>query len=153
MRAKKLISSSMSRSIRLVIPEDFVGVRGDLNNKPSSYIISGGRIPNDSMAVDIGPETSKQFAKHISRARTILWNGPLGMCERAGFGEGPAALAKALAESDAWSAVVGESTLDALEGTGFEAGKCFMSRGGDASVEFIRDKTLPAITALERRVR
>jgi phosphoglycerate kinase len=75
------------------------------------------------------------------------------MCERAGFGEGTAALAKALAESDAWSAVVGESTLDALEGAGFEAGKCFMSRGGDASVEFIRDKTLPAITALERRVR
>ncbi len=151
--AKKLISASMSRSIRLVIPEDFVGVRGDLNNEPASYIISGGRIPKDSMAVDIGPETTRQFAKHISRARMVLWNGPLGMCERAGFGEGTAALAKALAESDAWSAVVGESTIDALEGAGFEAGKCFMSRGGDASVEFIRDKTLPAIQALEGRVR
>ncbi len=151
--AKKLISSSVSRNIRLVIPEDFVGVRGDLNNEPSSYIISGGRIPKDSMAVDIGPETTRQFAKHISRARTVLWNGPLGMCEREGFGEGTAALAKALSESDAWSAVVGESTIDALEGAGFEAGECFMSRGGDASAEFIRDKTLPAIAALERRVR
>ena len=151
--AKKLISSCMSRNIRLVIPEDFVAVRGDLNSEPSSYIISGGRIPGDSMAVDIGPETSRQFAKHLSRARTILWNGPLGMCERAGFGEGTLAAAKALAGSDAWGAVVGDSTIDALEGAGFEAGNCFISRGGDASVEFIRDGTLPAVQALEGRLR
>jgi len=151
--AKKLISSCMSRNIRLVIPEDFVAVRGDLNNDPSSYIISGGRIPGDSMAVDIGPETSRQFAKHLSRARTILWNGPLGMCERPRFGEGTLAAAKALAGSDAWSVVVGDSTIDALEAAGFEAGNCFMSCGGDASVEFIRDGTLPAIRALEERLR
>lgn len=151
--AKKLISSCMSRNIRLVIPEDFVAVRGDLNNEPTSYIISGGRIPNDSMAVDIGPETTRQFAKHLSRARTVLWNGPLGMCERAGFGEGTRAAAKALAESEAWGAIIGDSTVDALEGAGFKAGNCFLSRGGEASLEFIRNGTLPAIAALERRVR
>lgn len=151
--AKKLISSCMSRNIRLVIPEDFVAVRGDLKNDSSSYIISGGRIPGDSMAVDIGPETIMQFAKHLSRARTVLWNGPLGMCERAGFGEGTIAAAKALAESDARSVVVGDSTIDALEGAGFESGNCFMSSGGDASVEFIVNGTLPAIQALEGRVR
>jgi phosphoglycerate kinase len=151
--AKRLISSSMSRNIRLVIPEDFVAVRGDLKNDSPSYIISGGRIPKDSMAVDIGPETTRQFAKHISRARTVLWNGPLGMCERAPFGEGTRAVAKALSESEALSAAVGDSTIDALEGGGCETGKCFLSRGGDASVEFIMKGTLPAIEALERRVR
>jgi phosphoglycerate kinase len=151
--AKRLIASSMSRNIRLVIPEDFVAVRGDLNNEHASYIISGGRIPNDSMAVDIGPETIRQFAKHISRARTVLWNGPLGMCEMAGFGEGTRAVAKALAGSEAWSAAVGDSTIDAVEGGGIETGGCFLSRGGDASIEFIMNGTLPAIQALERRVR
>ena len=151
--AKKLISSCMSRNIRLVIPEDFVAVRGDLNNEPPSYIISGGRIPGDSIAVDIGPETIRQFVKHLSRARMVLWNGPLGMCDRAGFGEGTLAAAKALAESDAWCAVVGGSTIDALDAQGFEAGNCFMSRGGDASVEFIVNGTLPAVQALEGRIK
>ncbi len=151
--AKKLISSCMSRNIRLVIPEDFVGVRGDLNSGSPSFIISGGRIPKDSMAVDIGPETSSEFAKHIARARTVLWNGPLGICERAGFGEGTAAVARALAESEAWAAAVGESTIGALGGAGLDACKCFMSSGGDASVEFIKHGTLPAIRALEGRAR
>ena len=151
--AKRLISSSMTREIRFVVPEDFLVVKGDLNNEPSSYIISGGRIPNDYTAVDIGPETRRQFEKHISRARTVLWNGPLGMCERAGFGEGTAAVVKALAESDAWSAVIGESTLDAAASEGLDAGKSFLSSGGDAAIEYIRNKTLPAIEALSRRVR
>lgn len=151
--AKKLISSALSRDIRFVIPEDFIAVRGDLNNEPASYIISGGRIPNDSMVVDIGPETRLQFAKHISRARTVLWNGPLGMYERAGFGEGTAAFARALEESDAWSGIVGESTFNALTDMGLEAGKSYLSSGGEAALEFIKHKTLPAITALENRIR
>jgi phosphoglycerate kinase len=151
--AKKLISSALSRNIRLVIPEDLVAVLGDLNNEPASYIISTGRIPIDSMAVDIGPETRLQFAKHISKARTVLWNGPLGMYERLGFGEGTAALATAISESEAWAGIVGECTLNAITEMGLETGKSFISRGGEAALEFIKHKTLPAITALENRIR
>jgi phosphoglycerate kinase len=135
--AKKLMSSALSRNIRLVIPEDLVAVHGDLNNEPSFYIISGGQIPNDSMSVDIGPETRLQIAKHISKARTVLWNGPMGMYERSGCGEGTAALAEAISSSDAWA------------GTG----RSFISRGGEAALEFIKHKKLPAITALENRIR
>ncbi|MFI5324345.1 MAG: phosphoglycerate kinase, partial [Thermodesulfobacteriota bacterium] len=70
-----------------------------------------------------------------------------------GFGEGTAALAAALSESDAWAGIVGESTLNAITEMGLGTGKSFISKGGEAALEFIRHKTLPAITALEKRIR
>lgn len=151
--AKKFISGAATRNIKLVIPDDLVTVRGDLKPDSASYIISGGHIPKDSTAVDIGPETRLQFAKDISRARTVLWNGPLGMYETSDFGEGTSAVAKALTESEAFTGIIGEDTVSAIEACGLDAGLSFVSGGGAAAVEFIKNGTLPAVTALERRTK
>ncbi len=151
--AKKLISSSATRHIRLIIPEDLVTVRGDLNPDSPSFIISGCDIPRDSQTVDIGPETRQQFAKNVSRARTVIWNGPLGIYEMSGFGEGTASLARALSESEAFSGIVGEDTVRAVEDAGLDAGISFVSHGGGAAIEYIMNGTLPAIEALEVRMK
>jgi 3-phosphoglycerate kinase len=150
---KKFISSSATRNIRLIVPEDLVTVRGDLKPDSPSFIISGCDIPANSMTVDIGPETRQQFAKNVSRARTVLWNGPLGIYETSGFGDGTASLAGALCESEAFSGIVGVDTVRAVEGAGLDAGISFVSRGGQAAIQYIMDGTLPAIEALEERMK
>ncbi|MEQ9619723.1 MAG: phosphoglycerate kinase [Deltaproteobacteria bacterium] len=151
--AKKLISSSFTRDIKLIIPEDLVTVRGDLNNDSPSFIISGVSIPKESMAVDIGPDTRVSFANNVSRARTVLWNGPLGVYEKSVFGEGTAALAEALSGSEAFSAILGDDTVKAVEEAGYEGGISFISRGGDAAMDYIINGTIPAITAIEERIK
>lgn len=151
--AKKLISSSATRDIRLIIPEDLVTVRGDLNNDSPSFIISGCNIPKESIAVDIGPETRVSFARNISRAKTVLWNGPLGVYETSVFGEGTAALAETLCGSEAFSVVLGDDTVKAVEESGHEGGINFLSRGGGAAIDYIINGTVPAITAIEDRVK
>ncbi len=151
--AKKFISGASIRNIKLVIPDDLVTVRGDLNPDSPSYIISGGHIPKDSMTVDIGPETRLQFEKNISRARTVLWNGPLGVYEMSAFGEGTASVAKALCGSEAFSGIIGEDTVRAVEGAGLDAGISFVSGGGEAAVEYVKNGTLPAVEVLQRRVK
>ncbi|MCA9809257.1 MAG: phosphoglycerate kinase [Candidatus Dadabacteria bacterium] len=151
--AKKLISSSATRGIRFIVPVDLVTVRGDLKNDSPSYIISDNNIPTGSTTVDIGPETRAQFANNISGARTVFWNGPLGICEEPGFFEGSRAVAEAIAESDAWGAVTGRDTAQIVHDIAAEGRVGYVSRSGEAAVEYIINGTLPAITALEERIK
>ncbi len=93
------------------------------------------------------------FAKNISRAKTVLWNGPLGIYEKSVFGEGTAAVAEALCRSEAFSVVAGDDTVKAVEGTSREGGINFISRGGGAAIDYIINGTIPAITAIEDRIK
>ena len=152
-RVKKFISSAEIRNIRLVIPEDVIAIKGNLNNYSSSFIISGGRIPKDLKVVDIGPDASADFVKKLSKARTVLWTGPLGICENSEFRKGTETLAKTLAESDAFNVIIGEETAQVALDSNVKEGKSFISHGGQTALDYIKGSILPALAAMENRIK
>jgi phosphoglycerate kinase len=108
-------------------------------------------VAEDDMILDIGPDTAERFAGVIAGAGTIVWNGPVGVFEYDQFGEGTKMLAKAIAQSGAFSLAGGGDTLAAIEKYGVEEGISYISTGGGAFLEFVEGKTLPAVAMLEQR--
>lgn len=104
--------------------------------------------PND-MILDVGPETAARFASLLKAAKTILWNGPVGVFEVDAFGAGTQALSQAIAESDAFSIAGGGDTLAAIDKYGVADRVSYISTGGGAFLEFVEGKVLPAVAALE----
>jgi phosphoglycerate kinase len=104
--------------------------------------------PND-MILDVGPDTAARFAELLKAAKTILWNGPVGVFEVDAFGEGTKALSLAIAESDAFSIAGGGDTLAAIDKYGVADRVSYISTGGGAFLEFVEGKVLPAVAALE----
>jgi len=105
------------------------------------------------MGVDIGPQTISNFIIDTSKAKTIFWNGPLGVCEVEGFRGGTSSLARAVASSDALSTAVGWDTVSEIIRAGVEGKITHLSMGGRASLDFIQGKELPAISALEKKAK
>ena len=151
--AAKLISSANVRDVQVVLSEDAVLIKGDLNNYSNSFISSGGSFPKDATSVDIGPKTINDFASRISRAKTILWNGPLGVYEAEDFRKGTIEIAKAIAHSNAFSVAAGWDTVIAIKRGNFTTGNIYFSTGGKATLEFIQGKNLPGLEALKKRLR
>lgn len=151
--AEKFISSATARNIRFITPQDSVLIEGDLNNYPSSFIIPTGVFPKDSIAVDIGPKTVSDFALRISRAQTVFWNGPVGIYENNDFKNGTVEVAKAIVESKAFSVAVGWDTVIAVKESGYSNGFTHLSMGGNSALALIQGKKLPALEALERKLR
>jgi len=110
-------------------------------------------VAADELILDIGPETSAQFADIIASAGTIIWNGPVGVFEFDQFGSGTKALAEAIAASDAFSVAGGGDTLAAIDKYGVADKISYISTGGGAFLEFVEGKTLPAVAILEERAR
>ena len=107
-------------------------------------------IPADKIAVDIGPKTIDAYAKVIAGAKTIIWNGPMGIFEKPPFDTGTVALAKAVADSGAISVVGGGDSEKAIKAAGVTAKISHVSTGGGASLEFLAGLELPGAAALER---
>ena len=105
------------------------------------------------MILDIGPATIQRYGKILESARTIIWNGPIGVFEIDQFGEGTRAIARAIADSRAFSLAGGGDTLAAIEKYGVEDRISYKSTGGGAFLEFVEGKTLPAVAVLEERAR
>ena len=110
-----------------------------------------GEVADDEMILDIGPETARQWAGQLEAARTIIWNGPVGVFEFDQFGEGTRVLAEAIAASDAFSIAGGGDTLAAIDKYAVRDGISYISTGGGAFLEFVEGKTLPAVAALQAR--
>lgn len=108
-------------------------------------------VSDDDMILDVGPETAGQFAELLKNAKTILWNGPVGVFEFDQFGNGTKALAEAIAESDAFSLAGGGDTVAAVDKYGVADKISYISTGGGAFLEFVEGKTLPAVAVLEER--
>ena len=110
-------------------------------------------VGDNDMILDIGPQSAKQFADIVMSAKTILWNGPVGVFEADQFGEGTKALALAVAKSPAFSIAGGGDTLAAVDKYGIEKNVSYISTGGGAFLEYVEGKTLPAVAMLQARAK
>jgi len=142
--AKKLLADL---SGKLLLPVDHVVVSEIAPGAANETVIA---IPDDKIAVDIGPKTIEAYAKVIAGAKTIIWNGPMGIFEKPPFDKGTVALAKAVAESGATSVVGGGDSEKAIKAAGVTSKISHVSTGGGASLEFLAGIKLPGVAALER---
>jgi len=110
-------------------------------------------VAADDMILDIGPQTAANFAELLKSSKTILWNGPVGVFEFDQFGNGTQVLAKAIAESAAFSIAGGGDTLAAIDKYGVSKDISYISTGGGAFLEFVEGKVLPAVAILEERAK
>jgi phosphoglycerate kinase len=108
-------------------------------------------VGDDDMILDIGPETAKRYAALLDTAGTVVGNGPVGVFEFDAFGHGTETLARAIAESKAFSIAGGGDTLAAVDKYGIQDKVSYISTGGGAFLEFLEGKTLPAVAMLEQR--
>lgn len=148
---KKFISSAELRNIRVILPEDIVAIDGELNNYSSSFIISGGRIPESMRVVDIGPDAQVDFAKRLAKAKTVLWAGPMGICEDPEFKKGTEFLAKSLFESEVFTVIIGQDTADTALESIKQDGQTFISQGGQTALKYIMNHNLKVLEDMGNR--
>ena len=148
--ASELMSRAESRGASFLLPLD--GVCADSLDKPTRIItVDADEMPADLMMLDIGPRTAELFAREVSTAGTILWNGPMGVFENERFAEGTRRMAAAIASSGATTVVGGGDTVAAIERFSDASRFTHVSTGGGASLEFLEGKTLPGVAALDDR--
>jgi phosphoglycerate kinase len=135
--------------IKFILPVDHIAAeRMDVQAK--KQIVKNEEIPSDWVCLDIGPETVKIFSEEIRLAKTIFWNGPMGVFELDPFSKGTFAIAKAVADSSAFSIVGGGDSVAAVNRAGVAERISHISTGGGASLEFLEGKKLPGIEALRK---
>ncbi|GFO72228.1 phosphoglycerate kinase [Bathymodiolus japonicus methanotrophic gill symbiont] len=148
--AKALIAAAKANNSDIPVPVDVVCAK-EFSESAVATIKNVSDIDEDDMVLDIGPETAKQYAEILKSAKTIVWNGPVGVFEINQFAEGTKTLALAIADSDAFSIAGGGDTLAAIDKYEIKDRVSYTSTGGGAFLEFLEGKELPAITALEAK--
>ncbi len=148
--ARKISSEAKARGADIPVPVDVVVATEFKADSPAS-IKAVEAVTDQEMILDIGPKTAEHYAKLIANAGTVVWNGPVGVFEFEAFGKGTQRLAKAIADSAAFSIAGGGDTLAAVDKYGVESGISYISTGGGAFLEFLEGKQLPAVTALLAR--
>ena len=143
-------AKALMEKVHIPLPIDVVvGKRFD-ENEPAVIKLAD-EVADDDMIFDIGPQTAELFTNILKDARTIVWNGPVGVFEFDQFGEGTKALSLAIAESPAFSIAGGGDTLAAVDKYGIKDKVSYISTGGGAFLEYVEGKTLPAVAMLEAR--
>jgi len=135
--------------VKLALPEDHVAAER-MDVQARRQIVKNGAIPPDWMCLDIGPETVQVFSAQIQGAKTIFWNGPMGVFEMEPFSHGTFAIARSVAQSSAFSIVGGGDSVAAVNQAGVAEKISHLSSGGGASLEFLEGRKLPGIEALRR---
>jgi len=146
--AAELLRTAADRKIPIFLPTDHAVA--DKAEEGSTATTVSGEIPEGKTGLDIGPETITTFAEEIGKARTVFWNGPMGMFEVKPFDAGTMAMARALAENKAVTVVGGGDSVAAVKRSGVADAITHISTGGGASLEFLEGKTLPGLAALEK---
>jgi phosphoglycerate kinase len=142
-----MLTEANQRGVTILLPKDHV-VAGELKAGVSSSITPGREIPGDQLGLDIGPQSQQAFAAAVHVARTVLWNGPMGVFEIPPFDRGTRALAEAVAATDCFSVAGGGDTVAALTQAGLAEKIGHISTGGGASLEFLEAGDLPGLAAL-----
>ena len=148
--AKKIIADAKARGADVPIPSDVVVAPAFAADAPATTK-NVAEVGDADMILDIGPQTARRYAELIANAGTVVWNGPVGVFEFDAFGKGTQTLARAIADSNAFSIAGGGDTLAAIEKYGVEDRVSYISTGGGAFLEFLEGKTLPAVAALQAR--
>jgi len=146
--AKQLLDKAKKLGVKIMIPIDVVVARA-LSEDAKTAIVPIDNIKDDMMALDIGPSTRMLFETEINNAKTIIWNGPMGVAEIPAFAEGTKAVAMALVNSDAITIIGGGDSAAAVKKLGLADKMTHISTGGGASLEFLEGKELPGIAALD----
>ena len=146
--AKEIIDKASKLNKDLVLPVDIV-VADKFENEANTKTVDAENIPSDMMGLDIGPKSIELFNKKIAEAKTVVWNGPVGVFEMENFAKGTRAVADALAESDCISIIGGGDSAAAIKKFGLEDKMTHISTGGGASLEFLEGKELPGIAVIE----
>ncbi|MDR3052197.1 MAG: phosphoglycerate kinase [Oscillospiraceae bacterium] len=145
--AKELLAKAASKGVRLILPVD--NEAGDkFSNDALRITVHSQDIPDGFEGMDIGPNTRVIFAAEIARAKTVIWNGPMGVFEFDNFAEGTRAIAKAMAECHGVTIIGGGDSAAAVEQMGFAKKMTHVSTGGGASLEFLEGIELPGVAAL-----
>ena len=146
---REYVARAQELGVQLLLPVDVV-VADSFGDEGSAQVVPANAIPADKVGLDIGPESAKQFAAALAGARTVFWNGPMGVFEQPAFAEGTRAVAEALTRVDGLSVVGGGDSAAAVRKLGFdEAAFGHISTGGGASLEYLEGKSLPGIDVLK----
>ena len=144
--AKETLAMAQTKRVKFMLPVDNK-VADNFDNDANTQIV-GNDIPTGYMALDIGPETIKLYAAEIAKAKTIVWNGPMGCFEMPNFADGTMGVCQAVADSDSVSIIGGGDSVAAVNLSGLAAKMSHISTGGGASLEFLEGKVLPGVACL-----
>ena len=148
---KEMLERAEKNGVQLLLPVDTVVTKefpNPIDAEVETEVYDSDKIPADKMGMDIGPKTRELFADAIKNAKTVVWNGPMGVFENPQLAEGTKAVARALAEADCTSIIGGGDSAAAVNSLGFADRITHISTGGGASLEFLEGKELPGITAM-----
>lgn len=146
--AYELLKKAEEKKVKLLLPVDVV-VAKEFKNDTEYKTVSVDNIPEDMMGMDSGEESIKAFSEEIKNAKTVIWNGPMGVFEMKNFKKGTDAIAKAMAEAEATTIVGGGDSASAVEKAGYADKMTHISTGGGASLEFFEGKALPGIATID----
>lgn len=148
--ARRIMADAKARGAEIPVPSDVVVAPRFAADAPAT-VKAVDAVGDEDMILDIGPETAARYADMVKRAGTVVWNGPVGVFEFDAFGKGTETLARAIADSGAFSIAGGGDTLAAVDKYGINQKISYISTGGGAFLEFLEGKTLPAVAALASR--
>jgi phosphoglycerate kinase len=146
---REYLQRAEASGVQILLPTDVV-VAPEFKADSPATVVAADAIPSDQMGLDIGPESAAAFAAALADARTVFWNGPMGVFEFEAFSAGTRAVAQALTEIDGLSVVGGGDSAAAVRTLGFDEGAFgHISTGGGASLEYLEGKNLPGIDVLK----
>lgn len=148
--AGELMKQAESAGVKMILPVDVVCAK-EFDNNSEKIVCDRENIPADRMGMDIGPKTAQLIREELLQAKTVVWNGPMGVFEMPNFAEGTKQVAESLAESDAVSIIGGGDSAAAVQQFGYGDKMTHISTGGGASLEFLEGKVLPGIAVLEEK--
>jgi phosphoglycerate kinase len=146
--AREAVAAARARGVRVELPVDVVAAPEVAADVPTA-VVDARAIPEELMGLDIGPRTAEAFGRALAGARTVFWNGPMGVFELEPFAVGTRSIALAIAATDAFCVVGGGDSLLAVRQAGLEEAYDHLSTGGGASLEFLEGRELPGISILE----
>jgi phosphoglycerate kinase len=150
--ARQLLEEAKKRNLKFMLPLDHVIAQKIDVNAVTRVVDGGSPIPAEMMALDIGPKTIEAFSEEISKARTVIWNGPMGVFEVSPFSKGTFRVAHAIADNPGATSIVGGGdSVSAVRAAGVADHITHISTGGGASLEFLEGKTLPGVEALNNK--
>ena len=149
---KNMLAKAEEKGVQILLPIDCT-IADEFPNPIDAEIpvevVAADAIPADKMSLDIGPKTAELFAEAVKSAKTVVWNGPMGVFENPILAKGTIAVAKAMAETDAVTVIGGGDSAAAVNTLGFGDKMTHISTGGGASLEFLEGKELPGIAAIQ----